>query len=246
MNYEYEEQINKLQADSKYHRYHFLKKTLQLVVSVALLSFLLCHSSGFSLFPHSFNVYFSTFLFSFFTHTLERKYMFLIRNGILAFLAKSSIPSSSSPSESAVGAKVSTSSTNLTQTKTSVINEVDGDYDHVPLVAEGEEVQDTCKNEVEEQAGQEESEVSVIVGNGDEEEYKEGESAKYQKKEEGESAYLVKQEEQEEQEEGVGAAAIGANEEVPSTEELNRKFEEFIRKMKEEIRIEAQQQLIAV
>lgn len=31
-----------------------------------------------------------------------------------------------------------------------------------------------------------------------------------------------------------------------STEELNRKIEEFIRKMKEEIRIEAQQQLISV
>lgn len=36
------------------------------------------------------------------------------------------------------------------------------------------------------------------------------------------------------------------NEELASTEELNRRIEEFIRKMKEEIRIEAQQQLIAV
>lgn len=32
----------------------------------------------------------------------------------------------------------------------------------------------------------------------------------------------------------------------PTTDELNKKIEEFIRKMKEEIRIEAQQQLIAV
>ncbi|KAH7530038.1 hypothetical protein JRO89_XSUnG0026700 [Xanthoceras sorbifolium] len=38
----------------------------------------------------------------------------------------------------------------------------------------------------------------------------------------------------------------GANEDISSTDELNRKIEEFIRKMKEEIRIEAQQQLITV
>ena len=36
------------------------------------------------------------------------------------------------------------------------------------------------------------------------------------------------------------------NEELANTDELNRKFEEFIRKMKEEIRVEAQRQLIAV
>ena len=155
--------------------------------------------------------------------------MFLICNGILAFLAKSSVSSSSSPSESDAGAQILTSSINLTQTKASVTDEVDGDYDHVPLVAEGEEPEDTYKNEVEDQGEQEneflgrESEVSTIVE--DSEGYK------------GESGYSVKQ--------GVGAA-VGANEEVPSTEELNRKFEEFIRKMKEEIRIEAQQQLIAV
>ena len=35
-------------------------------------------------------------------------------------------------------------------------------------------------------------------------------------------------------------------EEAISTEELNKRIEEFIRKMKEEIRIEAQRQLIAV
>ena len=45
-------------------------------------------------------------------------------------------------------------------------------------------------------------------------------------------------------EEELAAAAV--NEEFQSTDELNKKFEEFIRKMKEEIRIGAQQQLIAV
>jgi hypothetical protein len=37
-----------------------------------------------------------------------------------------------------------------------------------------------------------------------------------------------------------------AQDELANTEELNRKFEEFIRKMKEEMRIEAQTHLIAV
>ncbi|KAJ1400352.1 hypothetical protein SESBI_29559 [Sesbania bispinosa] len=36
------------------------------------------------------------------------------------------------------------------------------------------------------------------------------------------------------------------NEELANTDELNRKFEEFIRKMKEEMRIQAQRQTIAV
>lgn len=51
------------------------------------------------------------------------------------------------------------------------------------------------------------------------------------------------------QEDDIGQAeaevvAVAVNE--PSTDELNKKIEDFIRKMKEEIRIEAQQQLIAV
>ncbi|XVF75185.1 hypothetical protein PTKIN_Ptkin13bG0167100 [Pterospermum kingtungense] len=238
---DYEEQMIKLQGVGKYHRYHFLRNTLRLVASLALLSFFLCYSSGFSLFPNSFSVYFSTFLFSFFTHSLERKYMFLICNGILAFLAKISLSSSSSPSESEVSASI-------IQKKASVTEEVYVDYGQAPLVVEAEEPdEDTYKNEVEDDqreqengallGGEEEeeetseSEVSVIVE--DKEEYK-GESTRS----------LVKQEEEEE--EGGGRTAIGANEDVQSTEELNRKIEEFIRKMKEEIRIEAQQQIIAV
>lgn len=40
---------------------------------------------------------------------------------------------------------------------------------------------------------------------------------------------------------------LAANEEFASRDELNKRFEEFIRKTKEEIRIEAQQpQLISV
>lgn len=76
----------------------FLKTTLKIIIFFALFSIFLCYSSGFSWFPHSFNVYFSTFPFSFFSRALERKYMFLVCNGILAVLAKGSGSSVSSSS----------------------------------------------------------------------------------------------------------------------------------------------------
>lgn len=48
-----------------------------------------------------------------------------------------------------------------------------------------------------------------------------------------------REEEEEEEEELSGSKIL-------STEELNKKFDEFIRRMKEEIRIEDQQQLVMV
>ncbi|GLU20602.1 hypothetical protein SLE2022_367930 [Rubroshorea leprosula] len=218
--------------DYKYQRSsHFLKRILQLFVSIALFSIFLCYSSGFSWFPQSFNVYFSTYLFSFFTHTLERKYMFLMCNGILAILAKSNISSSSSHSESSdenyLGERVSiSSSSNCIQTKPSLAEE-----ELMAMPEEEEEQEDDINGEAEELESEplhveeeEESEASVVVED-----------------DEGESQSLVKEEEPAEE----AAAATTANEDGPSTDELNRKIEEFIRKMKEEIRIEAQQQLIA-
>lgn len=80
-------------------------------------------------------------------------------------------------------------------------------------------------------------------------------SSNTEKEERESEAFTAEDEGIEEEENGVVlrtdgeeelAAAAVLNEEFPSTDELNKKFEEFIRKMKEEIRIEAQQQLIAV
>ncbi|KAK8575500.1 hypothetical protein V6N13_033261 [Hibiscus sabdariffa] len=192
-------------------KYQFLKNTLQIVMSVAFLSIFLCHSSSFaySLFPHSFNVYFSTFLFSLFTHTLERKYMFLLCNGILAFIAKTS---------------VSTLSTS-TSTETKLASKIDGgEYDRIPHVPpQVEEPENgSLGKEEEEEEEEEESEASVVV---------EGDISGGEEEKEREKGWSEKQEEEE--------VAVSM-----STEELNRKIEEFIRKMKEEIRIEAQQQQI--
>lgn len=51
---------------------------------------------------------------------------------------------------------------------------------------------------------------------------------------------------QDDDEEEVEEITLTTDEELVNTEELNRKFEEFIRKMKEEMKIEAQTHLIAV
>ncbi|GAV59859.1 hypothetical protein CFOL_v3_03390 [Cephalotus follicularis] len=190
----------KLQNIEKYSKSHFFRWTWQLIVSLSLFSLLLCYYSfGFSLFPYSINVYLSTFLLSFFSYTPERKYMFLICNGILAFLAKTSVSCSSSTDMRPVSV----------QNAAPVEEEEEEEEEEDIWSLYGEENERGCDNEG---------------------------------REEEESVPLTKQEEElEEVEPEV------ANEELAiSTDELNKKFEDFIRKMKEEIRIEAQRPLISV
>jgi len=56
--------------------------------------------------------------------------------------------------------------------------------------------------------------------------------------------FVINEEEEEEEEEDDEDEGGGGGEDgLLSTDELNKKFDEFIRRMKEEIRIEAQQQL---
>jgi flagellum-specific peptidoglycan hydrolase FlgJ len=159
----------------------------------------------------------NTGVFSFLSHYLERKYMFLICNGILAILAKSSVSSSETPAsddQSNLGDERQLSSA---PTLSSAKAEATVDDQEVQ-VASVESLEDIVLATDEEEEEETTSSQALIT---EEEEYIE------EKRE-----CLVKQEEE-------------GNEELASTEELNRRIEEFIRKMKEEIRIEAQQQLIA-
>ncbi|KAL1320398.1 hypothetical protein HN51_065121 [Arachis hypogaea] len=146
-----------------------MKRKLQLVMSLNVVSVFLCCT--FTLhYLLSFNYdYFSTF----FTHTLQRKYMFLICNAILAFLAKTS---SSSNHQHEQHALVPPTAMALPQEQEQEDEE--------------EEVEDTSS--------------SIMETNNEQ------------------------------------------VEEVGNAEELNRKFEEFIRKMKQEIRIQAQTHLITL
>jgi flagellum-specific peptidoglycan hydrolase FlgJ len=160
----------------------------------------------------------NTGVFSFLSHYLERKYMFLICNGILAILAKSSVSSSETPAsddQSNLGDERQLSSA---PTLSSAKAEATVDDQEVQ-VASVESLEDIVLATDEEEEEEETTSSQALIT--EEEEYIE------EKRE-----CLVKQEEE-------------GNEELASTEELNRRIEEFIRKMKEEIRIEAQQQLIA-
>ncbi|EEF39497.1 conserved hypothetical protein [Ricinus communis] len=219
-----------LQSDNKYF---VLKKTPLFLVTVSLFSLFLCFYSGFSILPNSFYVYFNTCLFSFLTRTLERKYMFLICNGILAFLAKTSVSSSSSPSGS-------DDFHNISPAKPTVVDDTVS-KEVVALVAIVDE-EETEKVAELAPATEEEEEEEEEKGE-KEQEAKKGESEDMVAEDEGngqEREVLEKQDEEDGQGEGEG------KDELTNTEELNRRIEEFIRKMKEEIRIEAQQQLIAV
>ncbi|TKY72257.1 hypothetical protein E2542_SST00996 [Spatholobus suberectus] len=235
-----EDQILKKLINNK----QFLKRTLQFVVSVSVFSVFVWYSSGFSIHPQSFNVYFSTCLFSMFTLTLERKYMFLLCNGILAFLAKTSLMNSSASTSDSDFDQLQVPY-NLSDTKATVSDMVVvplvGSFEspeNVPLVVEEQKWQEEHNEEVSE-ADEDQEEGTLCTKNEGresdaditEEEIKEGES---------ESGVEVALDDE------LAETTIATNEDLVNTDELNRKFEEFIRKMKEEIRIEAQRQLIAV
>lgn len=225
-------EAQRIQTVENFNMYRLLKRILQIVLSVSLLSSFVCYSSGFCFFPHSFNVYFSTFLLSLFTRTLERKYVFLICNWLLVILAKSST-SRSATSDAEIGGEVSAS--DVSAAETSSVE----DEEHVGSIGspentvalEGETKQEQQDTEKEEPA---ESEKPGEV---------QEDGWSYTGKETGASEAFVAEDEEE-----SGVVRPDDEEDVAPAEndELNRRIEEFIRKMKEEIRIEAQQPLIAV
>ncbi|XP_031101855.1 uncharacterized protein LOC116005759 [Ipomoea triloba] len=174
----------------------YLKKALQFLVPLSLLIL------------SSYNFHFS--------HALERKYMFLICNGILFFLAKT--------------LTFTSSFTDLDYTPFNVQSLppetlIGLDHDAHQLQQQEEEEEEEEKEEIFSSSGH-------------------GGALKVEADDEkGGGAGLVdalQTDDEEEEEEEDNDMNI-------NTEELNRRVEEFIRKMKEEIRIEAKQQhLIAV
>lgn len=212
--------------------HHFLRRTLQVVVSVSLLSLFLFYYPGVFFFPYSL------------VHTLERKYMFIICNGILAFLAKSSSSQSlhSYSDETVLGGKFSGAVPKLAATdvvseeqtlspQSSITSRVG-----VSFVDEEGKEQETVEDQEADHEEQEEQDKSEDLGSSAENE------SKNDSDEEDNGRFSSKEEEAEEVEEATESTA--GEELTISTDELNKKFEEFIRKMKEELRIQAQQQLI--
>ncbi|XP_062079805.1 uncharacterized protein LOC133784501 [Humulus lupulus] len=213
------------------------------LISVSLFSFFFSHSSLLS-FLHSLNFYISTFPYQLFTHNIDKNCIFLICNGLLVFLAKYSglirtLSLSNNPQDDQSDL-LSMSPTkellvleNKDEAEVIESSTIESSHDDENVVIKEEE-----ETVLEEDRKEHEQESEYAVLNQKEEEKEEEEET---------SLVHVHQEEEEEEEhtwsedeeEDVGNGKL-------STEELNKKFDEFIRRMKAELKIEAQQQLIMV
>ncbi|XVF70874.1 hypothetical protein PTKIN_Ptkin11bG0197400 [Pterospermum kingtungense] len=230
------------------------RKLTQLVLSVSVFSLFFSHSYWFSL-VHSFTFNFhNTLPFQLFSHNIDKNCIFLLCNGLLVFLAKYSglINSSSSkynlsdhdqsfkshedvPIAMEPKAPLETDEA----VKNIILMEAIQDEEPEPEAAAETETENFTMEEDEEEEEDEDQKWGWIKSvEEDEEEELQGSHdddifAQYFE----ETENYDREEEEEEEVEGNR---------VLSTEELNKKFDEFIRKMKEELRIEARQQLVMV
>nr|KYP41354.1 hypothetical protein KK1_037280 [Cajanus cajan] len=211
--------ISAFTQSTKAHNY--LIKLIQLLVSLSLFSFFIPPSSLLAFLYH-FNFYFSTFSFQLFTHTIDKNCMFLLCNGLLVFVGITrSLSKSSSVGESYKYVEDGSQSS---------YSDVQANE---PIMLVGKVVMEK-NHEPDEQNTEAEHAIEI----------------KYYGEEEGEESIgdIVLEENDEfmigesvEEEEVVEEPNY-----VLSTEELNKKFDDFIRRMKEDLRIEAQRQLLMV
>ncbi|KAL6281873.1 hypothetical protein ACE6H2_012802 [Prunus campanulata] len=165
--------------------------------------------------------------------------MFLVCNGNLAFLAKTTT-SKSNDNSCTCSFSCSTTSINNHESHDESL-----DQDAIAYAAgEDEGELPTIKEEEEEEDD----------GDGQQEELKNGTLLQAEEipqafsaeEKGGGSESLIKQREEEMDTPELETNHVNDYLAITSTYELNKKFEEFIRKMKEEIRIEAQRQPIAI
>ncbi|KAI8557490.1 hypothetical protein RHMOL_Rhmol04G0014600 [Rhododendron molle] len=210
----------------------FLKRATQLLLSVSVFSF----------FFHS-KFHFSTFSLQFLSQRMDKNCIFLIFNGILMLLAKTSGFISLSPaSDSNPGLSKKTGDTRNGWIEKDVSFEKPGQLEEYPLGGESEDSNLVFEDKEEEAPnGLLNSTLGVIPVIENQECEKELYSIGFFIKEAAAAA--------EAEEEEAAAAAEEEEEEEEgslSTDELNKKFDEFIRRMKEGIRTEAQQQQLVM
>ncbi|XP_058745019.1 uncharacterized protein LOC131617783 [Vicia villosa] len=226
-------------------------KFTQLFISISVLSFIFTPSSLF-VFLHYFKFYFSTLPFQLYAHNIDKNSMFLLCNGLLVFvgLTKSFLSSSiedDKPSNNSQGLLSSqyieveheegAQSLILDVEAKEKILDRDGEQrtsePHKQIAKEEEEK--NIENLImidEEEEEMKEVEEEVELFDGEDEEEDKGSEIDYVLIEE----YNIEEEDYVEEEESN----------MLSTEELNKKFEDFIRKMKEDLRMDARRQLIMV
>jgi len=247
---EFMDQVKFLKIKSLIHStkpHNHLIKLIQLLVSLCVFSFFISPSSLLAFLYH-FNFYFSTFSLQLFTHTMDKNCMFLLCNGLLVFVGitkslsgSSSVPESES-SKYVEGGSQSPYSDLEANGPIMLAEKTHHEPDGQKIEAEHAieikfSVEENIENIVLE--GEEEKRNSESVLKEEEEANAETGAADEDKESEiGE--FLIGESVQEEE-----AVEEEANW-VLSTEELNKKFDEFIRKMREDLRIEAQRQLLMV
>ncbi|CAJ1963907.1 unnamed protein product [Sphenostylis stenocarpa] len=231
--------------------HNYLIKFIQLLVSLSVFSFFISPSSLLAFLYH-FNLYFSTFSLQLFTHTIDKNCMFLLCNGLLVFVGITrslSGPSSVAESESSKYAEGGSQSPYSDVEANEPIILVEKTH-HEPGV---QKIEVEHAIEIKYSAEDGEQNIGNIVLEGEEKGKRNSESAL----KEDEEANAETGAGDEDNESEIGEFLIGESveeeevlEEEPnwvlSTEELNKKFDDFIRKMKEDLRIEAQRQLLMV
>ncbi|CAA2977092.1 Hypothetical predicted protein [Olea europaea subsp. europaea] len=201
-----------------------------LLLSVPVLSFIFSYSLWCSSLVYSSKVYFTAYPIQLVTHALNKNCIFLLCNGLLVFLAKTSGLVHSRAGfdlndllQKKIGDGLQTLSLDHEKESSSLETvptamEALGQSDN----CEGESKEEDCK-EFEESKSEPEEEEEEILNLNAEQDYT---------KEEG-TLDLIAFEEQDYKEEEEEDDDDDA--ECESTEEMNKKFEDFIRRMKEEI-----------
>ena len=252
--------IEALIQSTKSHNY--LIKLIQLLVPLSLFSFFVSPSSLLAFLYH-FNLYFSTFSLQLFTHTIDKNCMFLLCNGLLVFVGITrSLSGSSGVAESESSSKYvedgSQSPYSDVEANEAIILEEKEVIEkiHEPH-GQNTEAEHAIEIKYSSEEGEEEGEESIgdIILEGEKEEKGNAESVltEENKKLDGETGQFGAEDEDRESEidefligESVEEEVVEEPNWVLSTEELNKKFDDFIRKMKEDLRIEAQRQLLMV
>ncbi|KAG5053450.1 hypothetical protein JHK87_005648 [Glycine soja] len=256
MDYQFKNQNIATNMTHNLKAHYYLVKLTQLLVSVSVCSFIFSPSS-LLVFLHYFKFYFSTFPFQLYTHNIDKNSMFLLCNGILVFvgitksLSGSSCCDDNKPStyvkDDGSQSRFSVIEANELMLEIVETEEQTSDPDEQNTVVEQVIEIENCAEEV-----QENIEKIILVDEGEEK----GSSLvlKEEKKEELDEETELLDVGDEEEDKGSETDYILIEERIEeeeescmlSTEELNKKFEDFIRKMKEDLRIEAQRQLVMV
>ena len=210
-----------IQAASQFSQFCNPKKTIRVFLSLSVLSILVSFSSVLPFLLHSFPVYISTFPMKLFGYTISKNYMFLLCNGLLVFIVKNSGLVGNSHSGYNLTNEEHVIKNELRQQSAPEVlsenNALDHGSKHVLMEVEEEQV--TANGFLITVAGGEHR--LLTMQDEDDEECKD--------------LIVIEEEEEEEEEEGFG---------LLSTEELNKRCEEFIRKVKEEIKFGAQQLIL--